>query len=435
VADGGSLPVAGEGPKEKAELKPLSLGEYMFSEDSQPEPEPPAAEPAVNPANITAQVPAASFAVETAQIPGGASPYEKSPDLGLISEEAAGIKEDLKPESEKVKADTAGGSFEGTRDFGVPDIDALIRLSQEEALPADTRADSLPKNETPQASAVSEDEKGEPMDVKEEHPEKGEIPNLGQSDDLKGIEEAEVSSIVPPPNCEEAIPQTVEPAKPEQPVAEAAKIETSSPQEFTLRTAALEPPGAGLMAGPSDSSLSPSTPPSAAQGEEDKTMVIPPSISAPEGDKTVIYESGAGFGIVPRGGSDLESLAVKAAPEGIPSDRLRTVAFLYAAEDSGLCADLLSELDAICLKSPSKPMFINRAFVQACEPGNSGNVLMQKVTDAGAVGLICVGNIHQDTIYEVENVFAAGGMFFRHLPRESLSHSAALDLVTEFILK
>jgi hypothetical protein len=80
-------------------------------------------------------------------------------------------------------------------------------------------------------------------------------------------------------------------------------------------------------------------------------------------------------------------------------------------------------------------MFIKRGFVQIFTPGLGGTVYMQKVADSGSVGLISVGNVPQENVYEVENVFTAGGVFFRHFPREALTHSAALDLVTEFILK
>jgi hypothetical protein len=153
---------------------------------------------------------------------------------------------------------------------------------------------------------------------------------------------------------------------------------------------------------------------------------------APDGEKTVIYEADAAPAAAP---ADLESLAAKQAPENVSADRVRTVAFLYAAEDAGLCAELLAELDAVCLQSPSSPMFVKRAFVGVCSSGHNGNVVMQKVTDANALGLVCLGNIPQEAVYEMENVFTAAGTFFRHMPREQFNRSAVLDLVMEFILK
>lgn len=318
----------------------------------------------------------------------------------------------------------------------------------------------------------AEEEEGD-MDIKKEN---------------SGTEEPSKPSGV----IEGALPGQIEPVKQESPVPEAEagaaagpRIELSSPQEFTLKAsgsgpeeqpcdtegqynpsfnplsgekppsfapelspgaseggpaellpgaAAPAPEGHGLVIEQTSSVFNPA-PPAAASGDDDKTMVIPPSSTRPEDEKTVIYEAGADPGVISRGRGDLGSLSDKPVPDGIPPERVRTVAFLYAQEDAGLCADVLAELDAICLKSPSNPMFIKRGFVSVCVPGISGTVYMQKVADAGAVGLVCVGNVPQETIYEVENVFTAGGVFFRHFPREAFSHSAALDLVAEFILK
>ena len=122
-------------------------------------------------------------------------------------------------------------------------------------------------------------------------------------------------------------------------------------------------------------------------------------------------------------------------PEGIPAERVRALCFLYAPEEKALCATVLSELDAICLKSAEKPMFVKRASVQECAPELNANFIMQSVTDAGGQGLICVGAIPQEKIYEVENTFTSSGGFFRHYDSASFTHSAALDLVMDLILR
>jgi len=165
---------------------------------------------------------------------------------------------------------------------------------------------------------------------------------------------------------------------------------------------------------------------------EERTVVIAPSQS--EGEKTVIFDgtASAAPASAPR---DLGSLSVRPAPENVQPERIRNVAFIYAGGEESFCAEVLADLDAICLKSASSPMFIARSFVDVCEPGTNGNVVMQKVVDAKAAGLVCLGGVAQESVYEMENVFTAAGAFFRHLTRENYSRSAALDLVMEFILK
>ena len=169
----------------------------------------------------------------------------------------------------------------------------------------------------------------------------------------------------------------------------------------------------------------------------DETLVVPPPAGAAGGeDKTVIFEAGNPPGVTSRSqAGDLAGLAEKSVPEGIPAERVRALAFLYSAEDKALCATVLSELDAICLKSATKPMFVKRVSVGECAADANANYILQTVTDAGAQGLVCVGAIPQEKIYEIENAFTSSGGFFRHYDSVGFSHSVALDLVSDLILR
>jgi len=169
-----------------------------------------------------------------------------------------------------------------------------------------------------------------------------------------------------------------------------------------------------------------------AGGEE--TLVAPPPGGDSDGDRTMVYQSAPSNTSRAQAG-DLEELAAKQAPEGIPAERLRTLMFLYGPEDKALCATALAELDAICLKSATKPMFIKRASVKECEPDVNPNYVVQTVADAGAQGLICLGSVPQEKVYEIENAFGTSGGFFRYYDSSTFSHSAALDLVAELILR
>jgi len=169
-----------------------------------------------------------------------------------------------------------------------------------------------------------------------------------------------------------------------------------------------------------------------AGGEE--TLVAPPPGGDSDGDRTMVYQSAPSNTSRAQAG-DLAELAAKQAPEGIPAERLRTLMFLYGPDDKALCATALAELDAICLKSATKPMFIKRASVKECEPDVNPNYVVQTVTDAGAQGLVCLGSVPQEKVYEIENAFGTSGGFFRYYDSSTFSHSAALDLVADLILR
>ena len=401
-----------------------------------------------------------------------------------LKKDEAAIENAFKPDPEKEEDEKASVVFESTRDFGVPDIDTLIGLLQKEALPVEKpgadvefenegnvnvdavgSAEGYEKQVEPVSAAASADDVliqpepvleriGSALAVQEAEPQSATGPDSGNiviapdvvSADEKGgtmnNKEENLGKDEPSKPAEAAeiiLPVQTEPVKQESAVPETGaagaepRLERSSPSQFTLKAnePAPDKPGSVIERNPVFNSHSPA----AAPGDNDKTIVFSPAPARPEEAKTVIYEAAAGSVAASGEDADLVPLAERPVPDGIPTERVRTIAFIYAQEDSALCAEVLKELDSICLKSPSKPMFIKRGFVLVCAPGVSGNVYMQKVADAGAAGLICMGNIPQENIYEMENVFTAGGVFFRHLPRAAFTHSAALDIVTELILK
>ncbi|MHB0996227.1 MAG: DNA polymerase III subunit gamma/tau domain-containing protein [Elusimicrobiales bacterium] len=190
----------------------------------------------------------------------------------------------------------------------------------------------------------------------------------------------------------------------------------------------LEPVSAAISGGRSDQ-------PPGLTGEE-TLVVAPPAAASGDEEKTVIFEAGSMPGATSRSqAGDLAGLSERAVPEGIPDERVRGLVFLYAPEDKALCATVLAELDAICLKSQTKPMFVRRSAVKECEADINSNVVLQMVHDSSAIGLVCVGSVPQEKVYELENTFSGGNSFFRHYDSSTFSHSAALDLVADLILR
>ncbi|MBI4802833.1 MAG: hypothetical protein HY796_09960 [Elusimicrobia bacterium] len=414
---------------------------------------------------------------------------EPAPEISEIRTDALADLPAAEPETKAVaqssEKDTAAEAkisdspYAGTRDFGVPDIDMLMKMSQTGSAgpqvgeaPAAAQAEPPVECPVPQAEAVyAEEIKG--LQLHEE----------GQSDDKPGDQDTglieplaaeggtvefkeedlkkEESAPLPAPGAgEEGIqlePRIMaEPAgnlSPEQnasagpaypPAADlpAGRTGAEAAQEKTVvlepyNQAGVEAAGENaLVLEISNTGSVPSADAPAPQPEEEKTMLlVPAAASQSEEEKTVMYEAGAELSAARRSKGELNELSVKTAPDGIPEDRLRTLALLYMEEDKELCAEVLAELDAICLKSSAKPMFIKRGFVKVCETGMNGNYVLQMASDIKASGLLCVGSIPQETVYEIENVFSSSSMAFKHVQRDNFSHSAMLDLVTELILK
>ncbi len=459
-----SLPEGAKAPREE-KLVPQSLGDFMFGGDASGM-EQPAEEP-------------------------GPEPQEPKPA------------EAPKPAEEDVRV-----SFETTKDFGgIPDIDALMQLSESdldglsaeeqagEAAPAPGPAAkeepapvSLPEISPAEPAAVeepsaapgasaeapaaapeqpeaqpSEDElaefekqlaaaapQGGEMENKPEEekpqPEQPEERPAQEAGAPAGFEaltiEPEGAASQPEPSLNaEPSPAEAQPAQPEPSLSLEPKPEEAAPEPQLEPSLSVEPspaeaqpaqPEPGLVLEPASAAV---TPPAEPSGEE--TLVVPPPAgAASDEEKTVIFEAGSTPGVTSRSqAGDLAGLAEKPAPEGIPPERQRSLAFLYAVEDKALCASLLAELDAICLKSADKPMFIRRASVRECEADVNANYVLQSVNDAGANGLICVGAIPQEKVYEIESVFNSAGGFFRHYDSSNFGHSAALDLVMDLILR
>ena len=434
-------------------------------------------------------------------------------------------------------------SYESTVDFGIPDIDALFKISQGEVVaaePALERSQSVPQEALPQAGA-----------------ERGGAPLPGPADEVVPAD-AEVSGIVlsvdlpqedtvqwTPPSAEQPetpavnassggenleqelekltisdeIPAVTEDgaaqeragdavfedfARQKSPAAEggaetAADTEVApmalinenepagdkeekqdlSGETFKSEPAAtasgeglvLEQPGAGFFTqNPPEGDKTMVAPPETAQqspeaaaepapqpaeaspaggvslelsgavfseeepSEGDKTLVIAPPASDEE--HTVIYQADPDTASKRlKGAEDLVALSQKQPPEGVPEDRIRSLAFLYPEGEEWFCAEVLSELDAICLKSQSNPMFVRRAFVRVFELNTNPNFMFQAVADAKADGLILTGTLPQDKVYELESVFSSSGGLFRRLTEDTFNHSSALDLVSELILR
>jgi hypothetical protein len=174
------------------------------------------------------------------------------------------------------------------------------------------------------------------------------------------------------------------------------------------------------------------------ESAEEKTVVFGPGqmSGTPGGEETLVYQGGDPSATSRmKAEASLPELAAMEPPAAVDKSRVKTLAFMYAAGEEKFCADVLATLDAICLKSESRPMFIKRAFVKPCGDDMRGAMAQQMVSDAGAAGLICVGSVSQEALYDIENAFGSSGSFFRHFSQDSFGLTSALDSVLDLILK
>ena len=427
-------PQAAPAPAAKEEPAPAVLPE--------PAPEP---EPAAQPAE---ERPAPEAFPETApegtEAPAQPEAQPSTDELAEFEKQLAaaapqGVEMDNRPEEEKPQPEPAPEAQPGGTE-AVPGFEGLTIEPEGGAEPQpEPAASAEPKPEEaqplqiePSISIEPQPEAAqtlqlEPAAAAEPKPEEAQPPQAEPSISLEPQPEAAQTLQLEPAVSAEAQPPQGEPGlslepRGEEPARPAGEVELTVGAQ----------PEPGLVLEPASAAVTPGAEPS---GEE--TLVVPPPSGASEDEeKTVIFEAGAAPGVTTRSqAGDLDSLAEKPAPEGLPPERQRSLAFLYGSDDKALCATVLSELDAICLKSQEKPMFIRRASVRECDADANANYILQSVTDSGANGLVCVGAIPQEKIYEIESVFNSGGAFFRHYDSSSFSHSAALDLVMDLILR
>lgn len=316
-----------------------------------------------------------------------------------------------------------------------------IEPSSEEAAPAQDAGETLRLE--PAADAVqAEHTQPEPSLAS------GEELSLGAQPDQAG-ENLQVRPAVEPsiPGIEELsfgiqpdqAGETLQVQAPAEPVLQDGSVELTvgsqgdSAQQFQAPAGPSAPQGIELE--PASAMFSGQ--PAASGPSGDETLVIaPPSGASGDEEKTVIFQAGQMPGATSRSqAGDLAGLSERPVPEGIPAERVKGLVFLYSPEDKALCATVMSELDAICLKSANRPMFVRRSSVRECEPDLNANVALQMVTDTGATGLICVGAVPQEKVYELENTFSGANGFFRYYDSSSFNHTAALDLVSDLILR
>lgn len=371
-----------------------------------------------------------------------ASPVTAAPSEGLVNFEEPKEEQAAAPQpAEAGQAETpeqAGevqpAAFQSGSPFDAFAIEPAAApageaLQPEQALemPAAQAAEPLPEAETLKFETTAE--------AAAQEPQFGAMPDFGQPEAVAapaepaaegGIGLAPGIELGGQPPAAEAVPGLelsaggLQAEAAEQAMPGAGGLELSVGQPKTDSADETMPGGSGLELG---------------GGSGDATLVIaPPSGDAGAGDKTAIFQAAPSTTSRAQAG-DLTDLAAKQPPEGIPAERIRTLMFVYAAEDKALCATVLAELDAICLKSSVKPMFVKRAAVRECDPDANPNFIQQSVTEAGALGLICLGTVPQDKVYELENTFSSSGGFFRYYDSSTFSHSAALDLVTDLILR
>ena len=370
--------------------------------------------------------------------PEAASPATE-PGMGIVTPE---VKPELKPE---VKPDDSFDAF-------------TIEPSSSEPQPAQDGSETLrlePSAEPQPAQDGGETLRLEPSPSQDDPAASGSEPSFGviggEAQELRpaepqGIEFGSFAEPVAEPKLEPG--QGIQAGSGAEPAASGIELSPGIDLGGGSPAQSADPGGSGAAGQSSSLSVSlsgdetiPGGPglelggPASETPSGDATMVAaPPAGASGDEDKTVIFQASPSTTSRAQAG-DLATLSAREVPEGIPADRVRSLVFIYSPGDEALCATVLSELDAICLKSATKPMFIKRAYVKECDIDSNANFIHQSVADSGAAGLICIGAVPQEKIYEIENAFASSGGFFRYYDSSAFTHSSALDLVADLIVR
>ncbi len=131
---------------------------------------------------------------------------------------------------------------------------------------------------------------------------------------------------------------------------------------------------------------------------------------------------------------DIHQIIERRPPDNVPEERIKPLVFLYAMNEEPLLGEVLNAMDEICLKSETNPMFVKRAKVLVIGSGMEGNYAEALVKDNNALGLICIGSVPSEVVYEIENVFNTSKIFFKHISAQNYSYDYLIDIICELIL-
>ena len=265
-----------------------------------------------------------------------------------------------------------------------------------------------------------------------------------QAEPVAGAEE-QVEGIQPEPALTEAMSEEPEPVLETQQTEEIKNIEDTAEQTLSDSSAAEQDDDKTLVLESSASVFSNEAPGQSEGLNDAEAADIQPSndLQSPSlegaqdsGEETMMAAPEDNPSITNRKKftGNISELIEKQIPDGIPDERIKPIIFLYAMTDESLCADIINTLDSICLKSKTKPMFIKRPVVKVCDPEMKGEYAMQLVNEHEALGLICVGDVPQDTVYEIQNAFNTKENLFRHITKENFNYALTVDIVADLIL-
>ncbi len=322
----------------------------------------------------------------------------------------------------------------------VPSGDDLKAFESAFVVPAsdDERPTEAPPAETPAVFPAAELSVPEGLSIEPQFqvPEPGLQPAAGQEPAAPAADiQSGGISLAPQFSMPEESPVPA----PEQPVAAEEPVPSVGGPRFAADEPQLSVGSSALQAGGLSVEPRSDTPfGSFTEAAEEKTVVFGPgqAIETPGGGEPLVYQGGDASVTSRRlAEASLPELAAMEPPATVDRSRIKTLAFMYASGEEKFCADVIATLDAVCLKSESRPMFIKRAFIKPCGDDMRGAMAQQMVSEAGASGLICVGAVAQEVLYDIENAFGSSGSFFRHFSQDGFGMTSALDSVLDLILK
>lgn len=130
--------------------------------------------------------------------------------------------------------------------------------------------------------------------------------------------------------------------------------------------------------------------------------------------------------------TELERIIYKKRPDNISEERIRRIAIIYASNDDKNLKSFLDFLDEISLFSKEKPMFVERSIFMLYDENFSLETFMLTAQNEKINGVVLIGNLPVDKIYELESSISQLGCVFLNLKGE-VSKSIVIDFILDLI--
>lgn len=163
--------------------------------------------------------------------------------------------------------------------------------------------------------------------------------------------------------------------------------------------------------------------------DENKSEDINLSFEQPL-EKIISNNNISGYSLI---SDETKELIHKSKPEGILDERVRRIAIIYTSnynEDN--LRNFINLLDEISLSSREAPMFVERSIFMVYDENFSTESFVLNAQNEKVNGVVLLGELPIDRIYEIESAVSQLGCIFLNL-KGMVSKSIVIDFILDLI--